>query len=361
MPRSKLNIEKFLEETALFIDRTVEKYIPRKFDESSLIFTLSPPRYKPDLEALNKAVAEPIWEFLDRGGKRWRPTLFLLVCEALGCDPQRFIDFAIIPEVLHNGTLIADDIEDASESRRGRLCTYKLFGVDIAVNVSDALFFLPMLVLLNNRDKFSLEKTRKIYEVYIQEMINLSFGQAIDIAWHKGLASADYVSDKEYLQMCVYKTGTLARMAAKMASILAGADESITEKMGRFAESIGIAFQIQDDILDLVGEEFARGKGGLGMDITEGKRSFIVIHTLQEATPEDKKRLTTILNMHTKDKRLKDKAIRIIRKYGSIEYAKNFALKIVQDSWIEVDKILHPSGAKEKLRALTNYLIMREI
>ena len=161
--------------------------------------------------------------------------------------------------------------------------------------------------------------------------------------------------------MCAYKTGTIARMSAKMAAVLADADENVIEKIGRFAESIGVAFQIQDDVLDLVSEEFAEMKGGLGQDITEGKRTLMVIHTLEKADPKDRRRLIKILNMHTTDQKTRDEAINIIRNYGSIEYAKSFARNIVRESWRDVDAILPPSEAKEKLKAFADYLIRRKI
>jgi geranylgeranyl pyrophosphate synthase len=357
----RADIEKILKERARLIDCHIEKYVPREYREDSLLFKISPPRYRLDIEALNKTIAKPFWEFLDRGGKRWRPALFLLVCESLGGDPEEFLDFAVIPEVIHDGTLIADDIEDSSRFRRGKPCTYEMFGLDVAMNMSSSMYFLPLLALIENREKIPSEKARRLYEIYIQEMINLSLGQATDIAWHKGLTSPHEVSEQQYLQMCAYKTGTLVRMAAKIAAVLADADEDAVEKIGRFAESVGVAFQIQDDILDLVSEEFAKGKGGLGMDITEGKLSLMVIHTLQKADPSDKEELLRILGMHASEEALRKKAISIIKKYGSIEYAKNFASKIVRESWNEVDKILQPSEAKEILRMLAEYLINRGI
>lgn len=358
---SPMSIEKLLEEKAPLIDKAIEKYIPRFFSKKALIFKINPPRYAYNTEALNKALAEPIWEFLDRGGKRWRPTLFLLICEALGKNPEDYIDYAIIPEVVHNGTLMIDDIEDASEYRRGKPCTYKIYGLDIAVNAGNTMYYLPLLPLMENRDKIGAEKLAKIYEIYVQEMINLSLGQAMDIAWHKGLANADQIGEEDYLQMCAYKTGTLARMAAKIAAVLADADDKLVEKLGVFAESIGVAFQIQDDVLDLTQGEFAEKKGGRGQDITEGKRTLMVIHTLKVANAQDRKRLIEILRMHTSDQNLKDEAVAIMQKYGSIDYAKNFARKIVEESWKSVEKLLPPSNAKEKLNAFAKFLIERKM
>ncbi len=356
-----MNIEKFLEEKAPLVDKAIEKYIPRKFCKNSILFKVNPPMYSYNLESLNKAIAEPIWDMLDRGGKRWRPVLFLLICEALGKESDYYLDFSIIPEVIHNGTLVIDDIEDSSEIRRGKPCTYKIFQMDIAVNAGNAMYYLPLLPLMSQREKLTPEMQRDVYQVYVQEMINLSMGQAMDIAWHRALANADVLGEEDYLQMCAYKTGTLARMAAKMAAVLTGADMLLVEKLGRFAESIGVAFQMQDDILDLTGEEFAKKKGGVGQDITEGKRSLLVIYTLKKAKIDDKKRLIRILNMHTSDQALRDEAIALIKKYGAFEYVKQTAERMVAKSWNEAEKLLPKPEAKEKLKEFAEFLIKRNI
>ena len=354
-------IERILKQKAELIDCYIEKYVPREFREDSLILRICPPRAKLDLNALNNAVAKPFWDFMDRGGKRWRPALFILVCDALGGGSEKYLDFATIPEIVHNGTLIADDIEDSSKLRRGKPCTYELFGDDVAINLSNVMYFLPMLALVENAGHLAYGQAKRLYEIYVQEMVNISLGQAIDIAWHKGLSPISEVSEEQYLQMCSYKTGTLARMAARMAAVLASANEDTVDKLGRFAESVRVAFQIQDDVLDLVGEQFAKGKGGLGMDVTEGKLTLIVIHSFRESSPADKKELTRILGLHTADEKLRDKAIQLFNKYGSIEYAKKRATTLVRESWDQVDRILAPSESKRTLKALADYLIERNM
>jgi len=356
-----LDIEKLLEEKASLIDKAIEKYIPRKFTENALFFKLNPPGHSYDVETLNRALAEPIWEILDRGGKRWRPALFLLICEALGKNSEDYLDFAIIPEVIHNGTLIVDDIEDASELRRGKPCTYRVYGIDIAVNAGNSMYYLPLLPLMEKKEQISPGKLRDLYEVYVQEMIKLSMGQAMDIAWHRGIANADELGEKDYLQMCTYKTGTLARMAAKLAAVLAGANKELVKKLGCFAESVGVAFQMQDDVLDLTGKEFGERKGGRGQDITEGKRTLMVIRTLKKANKAGKRRLIQILKMHTSDQELRDEAISIMHKYGAIEYARHTAAQIVEESWREAEKLLPASQAKEELKAFAEFLIKRNI
>jgi geranylgeranyl diphosphate synthase type I len=356
-----LDIERILLEKAPVINKAIEKYIPRVFSKDNIIFKLNPPRFSYNLETLNKAIAEPIWDLLDRGGKKWRPTLFLLVCEALGKKAEDYVDFAIIPEVVHNGTLMVDDVEDNSECRRGKPCTYKIYGLDIAVNAGNAMYYLPLLPLIEKKDELSPLTISRVYDAYAEEMISLSIGQAADISWHRGLANADNITEDDYMQMCAYKTGTLARMSARIAGVLAGAEQELVDKLGRYAETVGIAFQIQDDILDLTSEEFGEKKGGKGQDITEGKRSLPVVHTMRVANPRDKKRLTEILNMHTSKQSLKDEAISIIQRNGSIDYSKNVSRKLVEDSWNEVEKHLPASAGKEKLKAFADFLIERKI
>jgi geranylgeranyl diphosphate synthase type I len=343
------------------IDKTIKKYIPKRLSEDALVFTLNSPRYEYNLETLNSALTEPIWEFLERGGKRWRPKLFLHVCKALGKDPDDYLEYAMIPEVIHNGTLMVDDVEDQSELRRGKPCTYKTYGLDVAINSGNAMYFLPLLPLIHNRKRIPANILMKLYEVYAQHMISLSFGQAIDISWHRGEADLTQITENQYLQMCAYKTGTLAAMAAKMAAILSQADDTLIERLGEYAEAIGVAFQIQDDILDLTGKTFARAKGTIGADITEGKTTLIVIHTIQNASPTDSDRLVEILRMHTTDQSLRDEAISIMKKYEAITYAQNYARKILKESWNAIDNLLPPSEAKKKLQAFADLLVEREV
>jgi geranylgeranyl pyrophosphate synthase len=223
------------------------------------------------------------------------------------------------------------------------------------------MYFLPLLAILRNKNKLTAARMNRLHAIYVEEMISISLGQAMDIAWHCEMVDANRISEQSYLQMCAYKTGTLARMAARMAAVAAGANEDLSEKLGRFAESIGIAFQIQDDILDLTGVEFGKKKGAIGMDVSEGKRTLMVIRTLEKASAKDKKRLIEILGKHTGEQKLRDEAIRIMKKYDSITYSAQIARKLIIASWSQADKLIRPSHAKEKLRAFATYLIERKI
>lgn len=128
-------------------------------------------------ETLTHAISEPIFDMLDRGGKRWRSVLVMLIGEALGGNYDIYSDLVAVSEIVHNGTLAIDDIEDSSEFRRGKKAMHLLFGIDIAVNAGNAMYFLPLQVLKAKASLLPAETILKLYEIYSQEMINLHFGQ----------------------------------------------------------------------------------------------------------------------------------------------------------------------------------------
>ena len=352
------DIMRFLEEKKNMIDSKIREHFPEKIGIDYLERILGKTRYEYDFDSINKCITDPVWNILGRGGKRWRPVLFLLVAKAMGTDVEKIQDFVVIPEIIHNGTLMVDDVEDMSELRRGEPCIHKIYGEDVAINTSNFMYYIPLAILIKKRDEFDPRTLLRVYEIYTREMINLGIGQGLDIWWHKG--KADGVTEKQYLQMCSCKTGTLARMAAKMAVALSGGSGEQEEKIGRFAESIGVAFQIQDDILSASGERFQEKKG-YGDDITEGKRTLMVIHALKKASEKDRILLLKILDMHTRDMKLIKEALGILQKYKSIEYAKGVAKDLVSRAWKEVDPMLPESDAKEKLKAFADFLVERDI
>jgi geranylgeranyl diphosphate synthase type I len=353
------NILEYLENLRPKIDRKIEEYLPRKVSKEWMEKVFGKGNYS--LKAIQKAILDPIWDFLDRGGKRWRPALFLLILEAFGKDPKKFFDFAIIPEILHEGSLIVDDVEDQGELRRGKPCLHRIFGVDIALNAGNFLYFLPIYIFEKNKRKLEKEVYLKAIETYLEEMEKLHVGQGTDIFWHKGKQRE--ISKKEYFQMCAFKTGCMSRLAAKLAAIFAKKKEKIVNKIGKFAQNVGIAFQIQDDILDveLKGEEREKFGKSFGNDIKEGKRSLMVVYLLKRADPKDKKRLIEILDKHTQNLSEIKEAIGIMEKYGAIEYARKIAKGIAEESWREVENLFFNSKAKERLREFVYFLIERRI
>jgi len=347
----------YLQKKAELIDGVIKRYIPEKMDAKFAEWAFGQARFSYDIDAMNQSISKPVWDLLDRGGKRWRPALFLLITEVLGGEQEKTLDFAIVPELAHNGSLMVDDVEDMGEMRRGKPCTHKIFGLDIAINAGNFMYFIPYLVFIKNREKFDPQTLLRAYEAFSQEMINIHIGQGMDIWWHKG---RDSVTEEQYCQMCAYKTGTLARLSARLAVALSGGSPEQEEKLGKMAEAIGVGFQIQDDILSASGTEFA-AKKGFGDDVTEGKRTLMVIRTLKKASEEDRKRLIEILNMHTRDKKLIKEALGILKKYDSISYAKEFARNMVRKAWSEAGPLLPESPAKKKMKEFTDFLINREI
>jgi geranylgeranyl pyrophosphate synthase len=364
MPRQtkikKEGIEEYLEKRKPEIDKLIEKYLPRKATKKWLDFVFGKPSYFYSQKAAQEVLIEPIYEFLDRGGKRWRPTLFLLITEAVGGDIRKVKDFLIIPELAHDGSIITDDVEDQGELRRGKPCLHRIFGVDVAVNAGNFLYFLPLVPLIRSKNRFKSKVLAKAYKAYAQDMIKIHLGQGTDIYWHKGKAKE--ISQNEYLQMCAFKTGCLSRLAAKLAVVLSEKTDKLAERIGKMAEAIGVAFQIQDDILDLAleGEERKKFGKSFGNDIKEGKRTLIVIHTLKKANQRDKKRLLQILDKHTDNLKERKVAIEIMKKYGSIDYARKVARRIIKESWQDAEKLLPESKAKAKLEEFINYLIERK-
>lgn len=355
----KNETEKTLEELKKTIDMEMTKLLPKSADKIQLEKLFGKTRYEYDVSAINNTLNKPIWDFLDHGGKRWRPALFLMIAESLGGDTKKLQEFSIIPELAHNGSIMIDDVEDDGELRRDRPCTHKTFGVDVAINAGNFMYFVPLIKLLKSKDKFDEKTLLRAYEIYAQEMTNIHAGQAMDIWWHKGNANP---TEAQYMQMCAYKTGTLARAAARFAVALSGGSEKQEEAIGRFAEAIGVAFQIQDDILDIISSGNDRKKFGKspGNDIKEGKRTLMVIHAIGKASQADKVRLLQILNSHTSNPNVAKEAISIMEKYDSVGYAKQKAKELVLDAWKGVEPILKDSPAKKKLKDFAYFLIERD-
>ncbi|MDD5148803.1 MAG: polyprenyl synthetase family protein [Candidatus ainarchaeum sp.] len=351
-------IEDYLKKVQPLADREMEKVFPRTIGKKWLEYALDRADFAYDEETLTKGAAEPIWDLLDRGGKRLRPALVMLACEAVGGKKELALKMSPLVELIHNGTLIEDDCEDSSETRRGKKCTHLLYGIDVAVNDGAAMYFIPLTLLYRNPYKLKEKQVRKIYDLYSQEMLRVSMGQAMDIWWHRG--NKTEISEQEYLQMCVYKTGVLTRFSAKLGAIIGNASEKQEKALGKFGETIGIAFQIQDDILNLAGEEFQKGKG-IGEDIHEGKRTIMVLHALQHAGEPEKQRLIEILNSHPTEQAVINEAIEIIKKQDSIEYAREKAKALVKAAWKKLAPALKESAAKKTLKDFADYLIERKI
>ncbi len=356
----KGNFEDYLKTKASYVNSRIKEYLTTKSSDKYIERLLGRAAYKYDNDAITKSILEPSWYLFNLGGKRWRPVLMLLMIEALGGNPEHFVEFSIIPEIIHNATLIHDDIEDDSPTRRGAPAVHVKFGLDVSLNLGDFLYYFPLVALLDSK-KLDMETKSRMLEIYAREMLRVTTGQATDIAWHRFLVNPFKITEAEYLEMCYNKTGVLAQMACKLAGALCNVDENTLVKLGRFGATVGVAFQIQDDVLNIYESKVSKSKGGVGDDISEGKITLLVIYTLRKADAKDKKRLTQILKMHTKNRRLIFEAIDIIKKYDAREYVTALEKKIVNEAWNGIEDKLKESEAKKHLRELVDFLIARSV
>jgi len=354
-----MNIEEFLKEKSVEINNEISLFLPEKVSMKWVDSVAGKPEYAYDLDTINNSISKPVREFLSRGGKRWRPALLLLSCEAVGGKKENIKNFVVLPELVHNGTIIVDDVEDNSLFRRGKKTIHRIHGNDIAVNTGNMLYFLPLKIIdwyVEKNPEFK-EKAFSIYDVYSDEMIRLSLGQAMDIYWHRG--QAKNVSEEQYLQMCRYKTGSLACFSAKLGAILGNANKKQIEALGNFAASIGVAFQIQDDILNIAPSK-DWGKE-LGDDINEGKRTLMVIRALKKLSKQKSTRLIKILDSHTEKQEEIKEAIELIKECSAVDYAKEKAREIVSNSWNKLECEIPESKAKTQLKSFADFLIERKI
>ncbi len=355
---TNLEIKEFLKKYSPVIDKEMENFIPRKASKKWVENALGKTIFELDIEAYNAGCNTPIWDLLDRGGKRFRPILTCITCEAVGGTWKTGLKVAPIVELIHNGTLMQDDVEDDSTARRGKPCTHKIFGVDTAVNTGTIMYFWPVVKIMNDDFNLGNEKKLKIYDLFVKEMLRVCSGQVWDIAWHNGGFTPN---EKQYLNMCLSKTGVLTKFACQLGAIVGEANEKQYDALGNFGQIVGVGFQIQDDILELTEDSFKAGKGSIGGDIHEGKRTLIVIRTLEVATPTDKKRLIEILDSHTEKESEIKEALNIINKYDGIDYSRKKAEELVESAWKEVDGVLPESNAKLILKKFAEYLVDRKI
>jgi octaprenyl-diphosphate synthase len=226
-------------------------------------------------------------DLLNRGGKRWRPLLALLVCESLG-GGDAVLPLSPLVEFCHNASLIHDDIEDNSEERRGKPAVHLLYGADTAINSACFLYFLPLSAI--DRWDAPAEVKLRLYSIWAREMRALHLGQSMDIAWHRDVETQPSIAG--YHRMCALKTGTLARFAVNaghQAASLFGKDhgpawQSCLPCLEKAAQNLGVGFQILDDVKNL--REGVPGKKR-GDDIIEGKKSLPVLLYLHGAASTD--------------------------------------------------------------------------
>ncbi|MFC6767131.1 polyprenyl synthetase family protein [Natrinema soli] len=341
------------------IDEAIADLVPREIDADYLESFFGSPTYEYDPHGIQRALATPLWDLLDRGGKRWRAILFLVFVEGFGEDPAEYLPYACIPEILHNGTIIVDDVEDGATIRRGEQALHRLYGRDIALNAGNAMYFLPLKVITRNPADLPADRRLAAYEMLMYELNRTHLGQGMDICWHNERDVR--INTAQYLEMCACKTGCLGRIVARLAAIITDQPDAVEEAIAEYAELTAVAFQIGDDILDV---EHSLGRAGefgkeFGNDIREGKKTLMVIHAIEASEPERARRLQAILEADDNTDEEILEALEILEAAGSIEYARERALELAADARAAIDGLNFDAETTRKLEEFTEFVIER--
>jgi geranylgeranyl diphosphate synthase type II len=261
-----------------------------------------------------KSLYEPLNYILSGGGKRIRPMILILSCEAFGGRFEDSVDAGIAIEILHNFTLVHDDIMDNADTRRGKDTIHKKWDTDTAILAGDELVGLAYKSLLKTKS----DSIREIVNVFTEGIIEVCEGQSFD----KEFELRHDVKLDEYIMMISKKTSKLLETCAGIGTLIGNGTEEQINIMKRFAENIGLAFQIQDDLLDIKANEKKFGKK-IGGDLKEGKKTFLLINALEIVKDEnDKRKLDSVIiknGVETEDEIREIK--KIYENYGVIDYA----------------------------------------
>jgi geranylgeranyl diphosphate synthase type II len=297
--------------------------VPKLLEEYGAITRSSIRRYL-DVHGTRGAeyMGDAVREYPARGGRSLRSTLCIAVARAFGATIDEAVNSAVSIEILHNAFLVHDDVEDASDERRGRPTLHALHGVPIAVNIGDALSVLGLRPLLENRKSLGLRVSLRILEEVERMARETVEGQAIELGWRR--TNATDLGEEDYLRMVLKKTCWYTTIFPnRIGALIATRDGFDLERFLPFGFFLGAAFQIQDDVLNLVGDRKRYGKEIYG-DLWEGKRTLMIIHALKQSEESERTRLRRLLRKSRKDKSGSD--IRwmraLIDRYGSLEYSR---------------------------------------
>ncbi len=286
------------------------------------------------------------------GGKRFRPFLTMVSCESVSGDPQKALPLAAGLELIHNFTLVHDDIMDHSVLRRNLPAVHVKFGEPAAILAGDMLFAKAFEAVLSTSVDFSILK--QLQQEFIDCIIAICEGQQLDMEFEMRKT----VTEQEYLEMISKKTGALFGLSATGGGLVGGGHPNEVTALQKYGITLGLAFQIWDDYLDMSSTKLTLGKD-IGNDIRNGKKTLIAVHSLSHATGKQKKLLDDCFG--NRDASEHDIALvyDLFQELGSVEYAQQQAMQFVYQAK-EAISVLKQSTAKELLHQLIEYTIRRE-
>jgi len=252
-----------------------------------------------------KNLYEPIIYILNLGGKRLRSVLTLMSCDLFGGDPLVSLDAALAIEMFHNFSLVHDDIMDKAPLRRGQKTVHEKWDLNTGILSGDAMLVLSNQLL----ESYKGEKYKKLSSLFNKTALQVCEGQQYDMDFETEIS----ISVKDYIKMISLKTGVLIAAALKFGAIIALSENSDMENIYQYGLNLGIAFQLQDDYLDIFGEDdFGKQKAG---DIIENKKTFLYLKTLEMAEGDDKEK---ILKLYGKEQFSEEKiksVVELFKKY----------------------------------------------
>ena len=299
-----------------------------------------------------QSLYEPIKYVLSMGGKRVRPVLMLLAYNMYKENPESILSSACALETYHNYTLLHDDLMDNADLRRGHETVHRKWDANTAILSGDS-----MLVLAYERmAQCPKEKLAEVLHLFTETALEIGEGQQYDMEFE----NRSDVTEAEYIEMIRLKTSVLLACAVKMGAILADASAEDAENMYKFGEQIGLAFQLQDDFLDVYGDPAVFGKA-IGGDITSNKKTFMLINAFNHATPEQRDELTRWITAEQFDASEKIAAVtRLYNEIGIDRMAKEKIEYYFAQSTQYLARVNVPEERKQELIAYTHEMMKRE-
>ena len=307
-------------------------------------------------------LAAPMSDYPSRRGKALRPSICLATCEAFGGTLDDALPSAVAIELLHNAFLIHDDIEDASLLRRGEPTLHRRYGTPLALNAGDGLALQAMATLRENIDRHGPRLAERIMMEFDFMSQQTVAGQAIELGWCRD----NYVDlgPDDYLELIMKKTCWYTTvLPLRVGALLGSRGGAALDPMIEFGFHLGAAFQIRDDVLNLVGDPDVYGKEALG-DLLEGKRTLMLIHLLASADPADRRWLVAYLGREPSERRTEDvdRVLELMVSYGSIAFASEFATGVARTALVSMDAAfagLDDGPARRFIAWLVPYMIER--
>jgi geranylgeranyl diphosphate synthase type I len=305
----------------------------------------------PDME---RYLYDPLRQFSDNAGKRHRPLICLLACEAVGGDPEMARTAAAAIEHFHTAALIHDDIEDSSLTRRDEPCMHITEGLGLAINAGDLALALVCGTVIDDEGLEDSIKLRVLGELVAMTTRTIE-GQALDIGWARD--DRFDLSVDDYLVMANHKTAFYSgAIPLAVGAMIGHGTETQVEVLRDFGMATGLAFQIQDDVLNLVGTKESTKKD-FRSDLTEGKRTLVAIHALQFSIHRE--RLLELLSSRTTDPVELAEIVDIMAETGSIDYANDYARDLIVSAKERLAGALPPTKARDLLLSMADFFIKR--